>query len=299
MKKSPTNSQIKTIIEVLFLCFISLFFVADTGGWDDTEFLLSNLNHTMQVQMLLYIVFIVFATKLIVLYKENKVLRNLNEQVVMELTHIKDASVHILAAMAEYHDTCTGEHVKRVSEYTRILIAGLKECGHFPSYIERPSYMEDVTRASLLHDIGKFAVDKELLAKPRGLTPEEFESVKTHTTIAGTILGDTNREYVEHFGLEDLLELARLIAMHHHEKYDGSGYPFGLAREAIPLSARIVALADVYDALASERPYKKAWPHAKIVTEITRCANKHFDPLVVEAFLLKQDEFAAISSATT
>ncbi len=126
-----------------------------------------------------------------------------------------------------------------------------------------------------LHDIGKIGIPDAILLKPGKLTAEEFDVMKTHTTIGAEILRD---------GSNTIVKMAETVALTHHEKWDGSGYPLGLKGELIPLCSRIVAIADVFDALTHERPYKEAWPVEKAVDEIRRLSGTHFDPMVVSAF---------------
>jgi HD-GYP domain-containing protein (c-di-GMP phosphodiesterase class II) len=150
--------------------------------------------------------------------------------------------------------------------------------------------------ASLLHDIGKVAIPPEILTKPGRLTDEEFDLMKTHTTIAGEMFGKANKVFVDSFKKDSYLALARDIAFYHHEHWNGKGYPNGLKGESIPLSARIVAVADVYDALISKRPYKEPWSHQDAVNEITKDSGEQFDPIVIEAFINQSDKFNEISS---
>ncbi|MNR03362.1 Cyclic di-GMP phosphodiesterase response regulator RpfG [compost metagenome] len=133
-----------------------------------------------------------------------------------------------------------------------------------------------IERATPLHDLGKLGIPDDILLKPGRFSPEEFEQMKTHTTIGASILEGS---------LFPDLQLAHTIALTHHEKWDGTGYPNGLREEAIPLAGRIVALADFYDALTHERPYKRAWSAEEAVTEIQKQRGLHFDPQVVDAFI--------------
>ncbi len=169
----------------------------------------------------------------------------------------------------------------------------------YTEYVQRnPDYIEDIVFASLLHDIGKTAIPVEILIKPGKLTPEEFDIVKDHTTIAGEALDKANHIFREEFGKDSYLALARDIAMYHHEKWNGEGYPHRLKGADIPLSARITAIADVYDALTSERPYKKAWSHEKATEEIVNGSGSHFEPELVEAFKHCGEQFKSISRRT-
>lgn len=169
-----------------------------------------------------------------------------------------------LADLSESRNEETGEHMKRLDEYARVLSKNLNlsDC-----------FINDISTFSSLHDIGKVAISDKILLAPRKLTDEEFTSMKTHTTIGYDILKDV-----------PTMEMAAKIANFHHEKWNGTGYPLGLKEEEIPLEARIVALADVYDALRSNRPYKKKWSHKQTYDLIMSESGEHFDPKITEAF---------------
>jgi putative two-component system response regulator len=172
-----------------------------------------------------------------------------------------------LALAAEYRDDDTGQHTQRVGQ----LAGQIAQAMGLP-----PAEVELIQRAAPLHDVGKIAVPDAVLLKPGKLTSAEFEQIKTHTLRGAEILGG---------GRFPLLQRAEEIALTHHERWDGTGYA-GLAGDAIPLAGRIVAAADVYDALTHERPYKRAWSHVEAVEEIIRLSGRHFDPEVVKALLL-------------
>jgi len=183
---------------------------------------------------------------------------------------LEQARVEILERLslaAEYRDDTTGQHTRRVGD-TSAEIAGALDLG-----AER---VELIRQAAPLHDIGKLGVADGILRKPGALTPEEFAHVKSHTVIGQRILANTEIP---------VLRLAQEIAHSHHERWDGTGYPDGRSREEIPLAGRIVAVADVYDALTHDRPYKSAWPQDLAVSEIVCRRGRHFDPEVVDAFL--------------
>lgn len=173
-----------------------------------------------------------------------------------------------LALAAEFRDDQTGQHIKRVGYMSALLARNLG--------LSREQ-VELIQRAASLHDVGKIGIPDHILQKPDTLTPEEFDVIKTHTTIGATILGG---------GRFALLRMAEEIALTHHERWDGAGYPFGLKGEAIPLSGRIVALVDAFDALTNARSYRKAQSVEKAMAVITRGAGTQFDPRVVDAFLL-------------
>jgi len=184
-----------------------------------------------------------------------------------ELERAKLEILHLLARTAEYRDDETGQHTQRVGRMARDIALSLGLSRHEAELIEQ---------ATPLHDIGKIGIADDVLLKPGRFTPEEFEQMKRHTLIGARILGTS---------LFPVLRVAGEIALTHHEKWNGSGYPRGLSGEEIPLPGRIVALADFYDALTHERPYKKAWSHEEAIEEIRAQRGIHFDPAVVDAFL--------------
>jgi response regulator RpfG family c-di-GMP phosphodiesterase len=216
-----------------------------------------------------------------------------------ELQATQETSIESLAILAEYHDIDTGEHLNRIRCYTELLATTLLEDSPYSSYLHgqgKETYVQELVLASTLHDIGKTAIAKEILCKPAKLTSKEFDEVKNHTIIAWDALNRGNEIFVERFGKDSYLALAGNIALYHHEKWDGSGYPSRIQGETIPLSARIVALADVYDALRSKRPYKDPWSHEETVELIRSESGKHFDPVIVEVFLRNKEEFREIST---
>lgn len=186
---------------------------------------------------------------------------------VEELVHTRLEIVRALGKAAEYKDNETGAHVLRMSHFSQLVAL---EMG-FSEY-----EAEQLLHAAPMHDIGKIGIPDAILSKPGRLTDEEWVIMRQHTVIGAHILGDHS---------SGLLRLAASIALSHHEKWDGSGYPHGLAGEDIPLHARIVAIADVFDALTSVRPYKRAWTIEDAVELIRSESGRHFDPRVVTAFL--------------
>jgi putative two-component system response regulator len=185
-------------------------------------------------------------------------------------------ALSLLGRVAEYRDEETGEHILRVGNYAKIVADGL-------GLDEK--YTDMLYHSSPLHDIGKIAVSDVILNKPGPLTKEEFDTMKKHTFFGHDILKSADCPYIKS-GAD--------IAMNHHEKYDGTGYPNGLKGEEIPLCARIVALVDVFDALTSKRPYKDAWPFEDAVEFIISQKGKHFDPAVVNSFIEGIDKIAEI-----
>jgi putative two-component system response regulator len=151
-------------------------------------------------------------------------------------------------------------------------------------------YANDISLSVMLHDIGKVSIPDHILLKPGKLDPQEWEMMKKHTVFGWEVLHKADRE----LGEQSFLTLAATIALSHHERFDGKGYPKGTAGEQIPLSARISAIADVYDALTTARPYKEAWSHERAVAEIVGGAGSQFDPVLVELFRELNDQFAEV-----
>ncbi len=191
------------------------------------------------------------------------------------------AMVIALASLAEHKDRNTGEHILRVAIMTDEIVQVLGELGHYPEQIT-PEFERHISTASILHDVGKIAIPDDILKKPGKLEPAERKTVETHPLKGQKVLEKASRILD---GNNYLLNLSCEIALHHHEHYNGLGYPARIAGQGIPLSARIVGLADVFDALTSARPYKKAWPEHEAIRYIGEQSGKQFDPLVVEAFL--------------
>ncbi len=196
------------------------------------------------------------------------------------LQQTQDVSIFSLAKLAECRDEETGRHLLRIQEYCRILCEQLAILGKYRALLT-PAFIEDVVRSSVLHDIGKIAIPDSVLMSTERFKGEEFAVMQSHPLVGGQALD----EAVSLLGTETFLNPARDIAFYHHERWDGSGYPFGLKGESIPLAARIVAIADVYDALVSKRRYKPALNHWEACGYIEEQKGRQFDPVVVEAFL--------------
>ncbi|MDO6445229.1 two-component system response regulator [Colwellia sp. 1_MG-2023] len=195
-----------------------------------------------------------------------------------ELRRTRLQIIQRLGHAAEYKDNETGMHVMRMSHYSKViaLASGFS--------IQQA---DDLLHAAPMHDLGKIGIPDSIMLKPGKLTVEEFEIMKTHPTIGANILGDDD---------SDLITLAKVVALTHHEKWDGTGYPNGLAGEDIPIEGRIVALADVFDALTSVRPYKEAWSIEKAMNFIKEQSGVHFDPDLVQLFEDNIDEILAIKN---
>lgn len=201
----------------------------------------------------------------------------------------RDVTIFALAKLAESRDLDTGAHLDRIREYCRILCENLLEQGPYVGEIDG-DFVRMVYLTSPLHDIGKVGIPDRILLKPGKLTDEEFEIMKQHAIIGSETLDAALQTRPE----VQFLRMARDIAQTHHEKFDGSGYPFGLKGLDIPLCGRIVALADVYDALTTKRVYKPAFSHEESRAIILQGSGKHFDPAIVNAFLETESKFVAV-----
>ncbi len=202
------------------------------------------------------------------------------EEQTREVFATQQATIESMAAMAEYRDSETGGHINRVKGYVEVLATELVRLEAFKEQIS-PSMIPLLVRSAPLHDIGKVGIPDDILLKPGKLTTEEFEKMKSHTVYGAKILSSVQKKV----GNLPFLDIAKEIAYYHHEKWDGKGYPAGLAGEAIPLSARIMAIADVYDALISRRIYKPPFPHSKAIQIIQEESGKSFEPAIVDTFL--------------
>ena len=208
-----------------------------------------------------------------------------------ELTTSQDAAIMTLASLVETRDNETGNHIRRTQHYVFELAEKLKSHPGFAHALSEKQ-IETLFKSAPLHDIGKVGIPDHILRKPGRLEPEEFEIMKTHTTIGHHAIETAQNE----LGTKvEFLVCVQEIALNHHEKWDGSGYPRGLSGTDIPVSARLMALADVYDALISERVYKKALHHDQAVTIILDGRGRHFDPDVVDAFVAIEGKFKAVA----
>ena len=197
----------------------------------------------------------------------------------------EDITLSMLARATDMRDHDTGDHIERTTEFARIMVEHIYE-NPTPSYEFTRIAADDIIRSTKLHDIGKIALPDQILLKPGKLTFDEFEIVKKHTEYAESFLSDFIQDTDDTF-----LTAAREISYAHHEKWNGTGYPLGLSGANIPLAARVVALADVYDALTSSRPYKQPLRHEEAAKIIRESSGTHFDPYVVELFELYHEKF--------
>ena len=206
------------------------------------------------------------------------------------ISRMQNGLIMVLADMVESRDQCTGDHVRKTAAYAKIIMDELRKEGKFSEQLT-DSFLQDVVNSAPLHDIGKIQVSDVLLNKPGKLTDEEFKLMQRHTTAGGEIIAHA----IALVSDAGYLAEAKNLASYHHERWDGSGYPAGLAGEDIPLSARIMAVADVFDALVSRRSYKAPFPFEKAMDIIREESGTHFDPDVASAFLHSEDEVRRVA----
>ncbi|MBI2308465.1 MAG: two-component system response regulator [Rhodocyclales bacterium] len=220
-------------------------------------------------------------------YLEMEVARRMHE-----LGAVQDLTILAMALIAERRDNETGSHIRRTQHYVRLLAQQLRQQPRFAGFFDDAT-IELLYKSAALHDIGKVGVPDAILRKPGTLTEEEFAVMKTHTVIGHDTLLEVEREIGQP---SSFLRFAREIACSHHEKWDGTGYPKGLRGEAIPVAARLMAVADVYDAFVSHRVYKPAMPHEQALEIVREGRGTHFDPDVVDAFFGIEDEIKKIAA---
>ncbi|MBF0549403.1 MAG: two-component system response regulator [Deltaproteobacteria bacterium] len=224
------------------------------------------------------------------LERQNVILEQKVEERTQQLTLTQEVTIESMAVLAEYRDPETGGHIKRTKRYVRALANRLKDHPRFRDYFIHET-IDLLYKSAPLHDIGKIGVPDQILMKPDKLTNEEFEVMKQHTGYGHSAISAAEKK----LGGNSFLRFAREIAYTHQEKWDGSGYPQGLKGDEIPISGRLMALADVYDALISKRVYKPPIPHSKAVAIIKEGQGTHFDPDIVAAFIEAAEEFRQIA----
>lgn len=217
-------------------------------------------------------------------------LEHLVAQQVTEIVNSHVSTILALSKLAESRDDDTGQHLERTRFYCKVLTEELMRRRLFPREIDE-AFLQGIAHASALHDIGKVAIPDAILRKRGKLTQEEFEIMKTHTTLGAQSLQQVAANYPHN----QFLQMGLQIARSHHERWDGSGYPEGLKGEQIPLAARVMAIADVYDALRSPRSYKEAWSHERARSTIMEGRGSHFDPTLVDCFLELEAVFEEMS----
>ena len=240
-----------------------------------TVFLIVSLGGLLLYTLLFYI-----------FYHSYRKQKKINEH----LLQTQDVTIFALGYQAELRDLETGKHIERTSAYVKIIANELKTHSEYKSYIT-DDYISDLIRSAPLHDIGKVAIPDSILLKPEKLTEQEFLIMQSHAVHGSDILEKAE----ERLSFPSFFKIAIQMSKNHHEKWNGTGYPSKLKGEAIPLSARIMSLADVYDALSTARPYKAAFSHEKCVSIIKEERGQSFDPALVDIFLLKEREFEEIS----
>ena len=219
-------------------------------------------------------------------YLEQEVARRMAENQL-----IQEVSIHALAHLAETRDPETGNHLRRTQEYVRTLARSLKHHPRFSHYLDERT-IGQLAQSAPLHDIGKVGIPDHILLKPGKLTPDEWAIMKTHAEIGAEAIAQAIADSARPV---EFLQIAQEIARSHHEKWDGSGYPRGLAGDGIPISARLMALADVFDALICARVYKPPMPYEEAYSIIVSGSGTHFDPDVVDAFIREFDTFKRIA----
>ncbi len=209
-----------------------------------------------------------------------------------QITRLQSGLIMVLADMVESRDKCTGNHVRNTASYVRLILNRMREDGLHTDLLT-DEYIDDVVSSAPLHDVGKIKVSDTLLNKPGKLTEEEFAAMKLHTLAGGEIIDSAIEQVADASSL--YLNEAKKLTLYHHERWDGKGYPFGIRGEEIPLSARVMAVADVFDALVSRRSYKEGFPVSQALDIIREESGTHFDPEVVRVFLECQEEARAIA----
>ncbi|MDA8164660.1 MAG: two-component system response regulator [Desulfobacteraceae bacterium] len=208
-----------------------------------------------------------------------------------EVTAIQNVTILAMASLAETRDNETGNHIRRTQQYVKALAERLKTHPRFAAYLT-PRQIEILCRSAPLHDIGKIGIPDNILLKPGKFVPEEFEVMKRHTTIGKEAIERAESELGKEM---EFLCCAKQIAVSHHERWDGSGYPEGLSGDSIPICGRLMAVADVFDALISRRVYKESFPYERAIAIILEGKGSHFDPDVIDAFQAIVDDFKAIA----
>ncbi len=296
-----TFSEMRNIILVLVLFSSVMFFIAFFGG-DLSE--ISQITILLMKTGIIFFVGLSFAKMQKEHYKKEDLLMDLNDNLeekiaartkrIEEVTSIAIAS---LAKLTESRDPETGAHLERIQAYSHILISEVRQEEKFKSHVTEYNsditdrYVKELAQSSILHDIGKVGIPDSILLKPGRLTPEERKIMETHSVIGGDALKKAHQQ----IGGESFLSLAQQIAYSHHEKYNGTGYPKGLKGEDIPLSARIVCIADIYDALRSKRPYKEPMSHETAMEIMKVEMAGAFDPVIFGAFERISDKFCRIA----
>ena len=272
-------------ISAIFLVVFSTFVFTEPGSYilAIANFLLLSVVYTTSElyptkYALIHLLYI--SLTYLITFEAKRLLNSLHNDKLNSLKRSQLMALEILGKVSEIKDSETDLHLKRVEVLICELVRALMNTKRFREYLT-DKYLEDISSAAYLHDIGKIGISDSILNKPGKLTNEEFALIKQHTIIGYDLLLEAKKKLKE----ETLYTLALEIARHHHERYDGNGYPDGLSGEEIPLSARIMAIVDVYDALTSKRPYKEAFSHKEALRIIEKDSGSHFDPYISRVFL--------------
>ncbi|MGR8931453.1 MAG: response regulator [Gammaproteobacteria bacterium] len=223
---------------------------------------------------------------------KNEFLENQVKRRTAEIVAIQDVTIHALASLAETRDSDTGNHIRRTQHYVKLLAEQLRHHPRFSHFLDNDKTIEMLFKSAPLHDIGKVGIPDHILLKRGRFDQDEFEIMKKHAEMGRQVIQQAENE----LGIEmPFLRIAKDIAYSHQEKWDGSGYPEGLSGDDIPISARLMAVADVYDALISRRVYKEGMPHEQALQIMLEGKSLHFDPDVIDAFVEQQDEIKRIA----
>jgi putative two-component system response regulator len=210
------------------------------------------------------------------------------------ILELQNAVLETVAELVEARDEVTGGHIERTQGYLKILFDGLKNNGIYQEVV-RDWDVDMIIMSAQLHDVGKITISEDILNKPGRLTADEFDEIKKHTIVGGKIIEHIQARTTN----SRFLSFTKTMAVSHHEKWDGTGYPYGLKGADIPLEGRLMSVVDVYDALVSERPYKKAFTHEEAVDIIKKGSGTQFEPALVDLFLLEQEKFRQTAQSVT
>ncbi len=283
----------RTMIAIAFLTFmyLAVFFseykpIYQLQNWLNTILVIVNCTIS-------FLVTVIFVSRVVYSLdeKRSELDTSVNEKV-NEIEEMQNQIIISFANIIEARDGSTGKHVKRTSEYVEALVKELKRNGDFEDILDE-NYMHDTMLSAPLHDIGKITIPDAILTKAGRLTESEFETIKKHT-INGKEIIEESMSDIEN---ENFLKIAKSVALYHHECWDGSGYPYGIQGDEIPLCARIMTIADYFDALVAKRSYKAALPTSVVFDNIKEQRGKKFDPVVTDAFLRIRDQIDEIAKA--
>ena len=278
-----------TVLSFLVVFLTSFFLILSLTGISD-KYVLDSQAQIYFSRMIFFNILaggiIFYVSLFLVFYNSYRKQKKINTQ----LSLTENRIIQLLSRLAELRDNETGNHIKRTSEYVMIVTENLRKYPVYKKYITQ-SYINDIVRSAPLHDIGKVGIPDNILLKPGKLTNDEYEIMKQHTLLGARVLIEEEKE----LEFNSFLKIGIQIARYHHENWDGTGYPDKLKGDEIPLSARIMTLVDVYDALRSKRPYKEPFSHEKAVEIIKEDSGRKFDPNIVDVFLELEKEFRLIS----